>query len=288
MNFSKSPDEERLIVFNPLSGHWKELPPLIHRRNPVLMHMLVDPTAQSYQILVAGSSRSGDAASSKITELYDSRSGEWETASPLPGPAFALNEYQSGVYQNGSILCNGFVELDDGEVTKGILGYNVKERRWWTHALPSCVTSCSTILQLVESQGEVYLFSERSENAGENIGRGSTEHCVYRLEWMDSKELLGDDDQQKRCNLVSVVKKRKRGGRSLEVYPEFALVPYSESEVCIYNTIEHSGEVYDVQGAQGKWETLSALPESGFRGELGFFSLNPMSFVVEPRFSSQV
>jgi hypothetical protein len=93
MNFSKSPHRERLIVFNPLSGDWRELPPLLHRRNPVLMHMLTDPTSNSYQVLVAGSAAADDENLSTITELYDSKTGQWERVGDLPGPAFALNEY---------------------------------------------------------------------------------------------------------------------------------------------------------------------------------------------------
>ena len=71
MNFSKSPDAELLIVFNPLSGHFMQLPPLIHRRNPVLMHLIVDVVARFYQILVAGSSRPGDEAGSKLDKANE-------------------------------------------------------------------------------------------------------------------------------------------------------------------------------------------------------------------------
>jgi hypothetical protein len=277
INFSKSADEERLIVLNPLSRKYRELPPLNHRRNPVLIHMLVDPASQLYQVIVAGSSKSGDEDLSKITEVYDSHTGKWKRTGDLLGPAYALNEYQSGVFQDGKLFCLGFVE-ENGEVSKGILGYDVEEGKWssrWTHPLHFCTLS-STILQLVESHGELYLFSER-EN-----GR-SVEHWVERVEWAQ-----GNGEEKITCMLVNVIQKQKIGGRSLEVYPEYVCVPYNEGHLCILNAIDHTGVVYDIRD-QGQSEfPLETLPETGFRGELGFFSLNPMSFTFEPKFSSKV
>ena len=143
--------------------------------------------------------------------------------------------------------------------------------KWTDRALPN-----STILQLVENGGELYLFSER-EN-----GR-FTEHWVDRVEWTRKE----GDEEMTTLKLTNVIKKNKMGGRSLEVYPEYALVPYSEGQLCIYNTVDRTGEVYEI-GDQEKCEALPALPENGFRGELGFFSLNPTSFSIELNFSSEV
>jgi hypothetical protein len=172
------------------------------------------------------------------------------------------------VHHDGNILCIGFVQIDE-QIAKGILHYNVGTRRWSSNRTDRPLPS-SPILQLVENNGEVFLFSERESRCG-------TEHWVDRVEWTENHG----------CKLVNVIKKRNIGGRSLEVYPEFALVPYSDKELCLYNTVEHSGEVYDVQD-QGECESLQRLPEKGFRGELGFFSLNPISFAIEPGLSSKV
>ncbi|KAG0610956.1 hypothetical protein M758_7G103600 [Ceratodon purpureus] len=277
INFSKSTEKERLIVFNPLSRKYRELPAMTYRRNPVLMNMLVDSASQSYQVIVAGSSKSGDEDLSKITEMYDSRTGKWTRMGDLPGPAYAVNEFQTGVFHEGKIFCIGFVE-DNDQVSKGILGYDVEEGRWstkWTHTLSFCTLS-STILQLVESNGVVYLFSER-ENAG------SIEHWVDRLEW-----ILGNGDEKNTCMLFNVIRKKKLGGRSLEVYPEYVCVPYSEGHLCILNAIDHTGVVHDIRNQEQSEFPLETLPEKGFKGELGFFGLNPMSFMVEPRFSIKV
>ena len=50
---------ERMVVCNPLTGMTKELPTLNHRRNPVLMHLTLNSTEESYKIIVAGSARAG-------------------------------------------------------------------------------------------------------------------------------------------------------------------------------------------------------------------------------------
>jgi hypothetical protein len=46
--------------------------------------------------------------------------------------------------------------------------------------------------------------------------------------------------------------------------------------------------VYDVRDPEQSEVPLKPVPKEGFRGELGFFSLNPLSFAIEPRFSSKV
>ena len=284
MNLSKSAHQERLIVFNPLSGAWKELSPLNYRRNPVLMHMLVDPTTAAYQVIVAGASNSLDEGFSRITEVYDSCTGMWKRTGDISGPLFALNEYQSGVYQNGKIFCIGFVEENEN-VGKGVLAYDVREGKWsskWMHQLRFSMSA--SILQLVGSNGQVFLFSER--NSG-----GCIEHCVEKLEWG-----MADGD-----GLAMVIQKKKTGGRGLEVYPEYVCVPYGDGQLCILNTVEHTGVVYDIckhgdaKASDGGTSVLMGsdefplqeLPEKGFKGE-SLFSLNPMSFTIEPQFSCKV
>jgi hypothetical protein len=270
MNVSKS-TEDRLIVFNPLRKTWRELPPLNHRRNPVLMHLVVDASTQSYQVIVAGSSRSGDERLSKMTEVFDSRTWEWKRTGDLPGPDYALNDYQSGVYKDGYLYCIAFL---DQEVGRGILRYNLSKGVWlknWTY--PIAFAATSNILQLVENCGELYLFSEQEIEH-------RVEHCIDRVEW----DMDGNGGVLLR--LSSVVRSKKFGGRSLEIYPEYTCVPYSEHQLCVFNTIDHSGVVYDVRN-QGHSELLQAPPARGFNGE-SFFSLNPMSFTIQPSFRSKI
>ncbi|KAG0558327.1 hypothetical protein KC19_10G019500 [Ceratodon purpureus] len=230
MNVSKS-TEDKIIVCNILTREWRELPPLNHRRNPVLMHLVVDALTQSYQVVVAGSSGSGDERLSRMTEVFDSRTWKWTRTGDLPGPDYALNDYQSGVYKDGYLYCIAFLDQEAG---RGILRYNLKESTWLNNGkylLP--FSTNSTILQLVDSLGEVYLFSEQEK--GNNV-----EHRIDRVEW-DT-----DIERGVSWSLNSVMRSKKMGGRSLEVYPEFICVPYSESHLCVFNTIDHLGVVYDV------------------------------------------
>jgi hypothetical protein len=221
--------------------------------------MIVDDSTHSYQILVAGSS--DQAHLSKITELYDSGTGLWIRVGDLPGPAFALNEFQAGVYQNGNILCIGFMKHNN-KVVKGILGFNMVKRTWSPY---SGLPDSSSVIQLVENYGDLYLFTEHLGESNE--------------QWIDRVELT----QEGTLKLINVVKtEEKIGAWSLEVYSEFALLPYSKWQLCIYNTVDRTGEIYDVKD-RGRFEVLQAAPE---HGEVRLCTLNPMSFTLEPRFGT--
>ncbi|KAG0610957.1 hypothetical protein M758_7G103800 [Ceratodon purpureus] len=276
INFSESTDKERLIVFNPLSREYRELPAMTYRRNPVLMHMLVNSASQSYQVIVAGSTKSGDEDLSKITEVYDSLTGKWKRMGDVPGSGFSLNDYQSGVFQEGKIFCIGYV--DDRQTYRGILGYDVEEGRWsrkWTH--PLTFSSNYSILQLLECNGEVYLFSEQSKD------RHCTEHWVDRLEW------TGDGDGKKTCELINVIKKEVEtvDGWSLEIFgPEYTCVPYSDSQLYVFKAYDYTGVVYDIRD-QG--QSVVALPREYIANrERMFNSLHPILFTIEPSFSTKV
>jgi hypothetical protein len=275
INVSKSKDKETLIVFNPLTGRCRVLPPLHHRRNPVLMHMIVDTRTQSFKVIVASSSSSMTGSEqfnlSKVTEVFESSTSQWKVTGDLPGPEFALNEFQTGVYRDGNVFCMGFVEAE----RKGILVYNVEQGRWASDPLP-CAHSM-TIVQLVECSGELYLFWEQ-EN-----GDGNVEHCVDRAEWT---RLEGGAAS---CTLTNVIRSKKTGGgRSLEIYPEYMCVAYADSQLCIFNTVSHTGMIYDVRhdGHSGETQVLQAPPEA-WSGEC-FYSLNPLSFPLELSLTSQV
>ncbi|KAG0632507.1 hypothetical protein M758_1G332800 [Ceratodon purpureus] len=271
MNVSKT-SQDKFIVLNPLTGKWKELPPLNHRRNPVLMHLVVDALTKSYQVIVAGSSRSGDGRLSRMTEVFDSRTWKWTRTGDLPGPDYALNDYQSGVYKDGYLYCIAFLDQEAG---RGILRYNLNKRTWsnnWKYLIP--FSTNSTILQLVESWGELYLFSEQ-------VNENNVEHSIDRVEW-DT-----DIERGVSWSLNSVMRSKKMEGRSLEVYPEYTCLPYSKHQLCVFNTIDHSGVVYDVRN-HGQSEVLQAPPaDQGFSGE-SFVSLNPLSFTIELSSKSKI
>jgi len=248
----------------------------------LLMHILVDPETQSFLLIVAGSSKSGDENLSRVTELFDSSTWTWTRTGDFPGPDYALNEYQSGVYKEGYIFCVAFLDQDSG---RGILRYNLSLGLWlknWTYPLP--FARASTIVQLVENRGEVFVFSEQDN------GEGGVEHCIDRLEWICSEHLgideHGDELVVESWNLRNVVRNKKMGGRSLEIYPEYVCVGFSEHELCVFNAIDHSGVLYDVERF-GQKKVLDAPTGKGIGGE-GFYSLNPLTFAIHPSFKMKL
>ncbi|KAG0610953.1 hypothetical protein M758_7G103400 [Ceratodon purpureus] len=253
-------DQEQLIVFNPLTRTHKELPRLHHRRNPVLMHMIVHPKDNYYKLIVAGSSRLGDEHLSKKTEVYDSRTKLWKVTEELPGPLFALNEHQSGIHINGLLYCIAFLEGDRG---KGLLVYNVAEERW----LPECTrplpySAISNIVQLTENNGNIYLFSEIEQER----------RVEHRIDVLD----------QTLNEWKMVMTETKIGNPGLQTYPEYTCVSFGDNKLCVYNTIEHHGVVYEVE--TGLRCEMLAPPARSACGEMGFFSLNPLTFVFAPNF----
>lgn len=275
-NISKSIDHEEIVVCNPMTQKIRVLPPLNSRRNPVLMHILVDPTTNSYKVIVAGSSGMTQGHLSKETEVYDSNTEAWTKTGDLPGPEFGLNEYQTGVCVNGKLYCVAF--LEDGS-SKGVVAYDVKEGRWltdWKCPLPcsGSPTNSSSVAQVVECDGEVYLFSEH-ENG--NV----VEHRIDKM--MASHTSFG--------RWTNVVHERKSGGRGLLVYPERACVGFGEGKLCVFNTLELTGKVYDVRKGGDRSESLivpsPGTPLKGGGAEL-FHSLNPLSFTFQPNFQTEV
>ena len=160
---SQVPTCEKIVVFHALTGRWRELPPLNHPRSPVLMHMVVSATGDSFKVIVAGSARVvGDNHLSKITEVFDSSTSQWTVTEELPGPMFALNEHQTGAYKDGIVYCIAFLDEDRG---RGLLAYNVKEGRWLSHlACPLPTTQNFNTLQVENINGEIVVFSEIEQN----------------------------------------------------------------------------------------------------------------------------
>ena len=274
-NISKSVDHEEIVVCNPMTQTTRVLPPLNSRRNPVLMHILVDPTTNSYKVIVAGSSGMTQGHLSKETEVFDSDTSAWTKTGDLPGPEFGLNEYQTGVCVNGKLYCVAF--LEDGS-SKGVVAYDIKEGKWltdWKCSLPcsGSPANSSSVAQVVECDGEVYLFSEHE------IGN-VVEH---RIDKMASHTNSG--------RWTNVVRERKSGGRGLLVYPERACVGFGEGKLCVFNTLELTGKVYDVRKGGDRPEPLiipsPATHLKGGGAEL-FHSLNPLSFTFQPNFQIQV
>jgi F-box interacting protein len=271
---ASSSTHEKMVVFNPVTGRWKKLPPLNRPRNPVLMHMVVDQAGTSYKVIVTGSTRAGDEHLSKVTEVFDSHTSTWTIVQDFPGPLFALNEHQTGVYLNGVLYCIAFLEGEDAG--KGVVAFSVEEGKWLTHLscpLPNPVNL--NIVQLVESDGEIALFSEIEHN------NRSVEHRIDILEEVVCTNLTGQGRGKWR-NVMSETKVGSQAG--LQVYPEYTCVPFGEGKLCIFNTIVHTGVVYDKLSGGHTGPTTLPAPTWRGSGEMGFYCMNPLTFTFEPSF----
>lgn len=118
-----------LLVCNPLTRRWKELPAMLYRRVPFLISMAVDRTARTYKILVAGGSEESMTASRhfvrrsvETTEMYDSATGNWILCGSLP-----RNEEisRSAVEFAGHHMC-----LSRGSGS-GLLAFSLQTQVWF-------------------------------------------------------------------------------------------------------------------------------------------------------------
>ena len=281
VNVGKASEAEKLYVCNLLTGETFKLPPLEFARHPVIVHMHVtlakrkDLVFSAYFIIAIGSAAIGTESLSRKTEVYDSALGKWEVAGDVPGADFSLNDYQTGVYCESQklLLCVGF--MVNG--SKGILAFDVAKGQWredWIcpffqlHPVTdTALTVYFAITQLVECSGEIYLFSE--QEAGRNVT-----HCIDRLH-LDSR---GGHTWSR------VVTRQRQGNRALLVYPEYTCVPVGENKLCIFNAIEKTGVIYDLQNEPVVAETFETLPSPVMEKGVMFHSLNPVGYAFEPSF----
>jgi hypothetical protein len=255
----------------------KLLPPLKHPRHPVLMHFKVDDDSGHYKIVVAGSAAIGTEDLSLKTEEYDSRTGEWECPenSDMPCPAFGLNEYQNGVYFTDSdrelLLCVAIIDTRG----RGVLAYDLQKHKWLEGLTNFHIPLVRNELnvgylattQIVECGGAVYVFTE--QECGKEVY-----FLIHKL------NLDGYDDKP----WDEILRRKRTGGRGLLVYPEFMCVPVSEYELCIFNSVEHTIEIIDLNKPT---EVKPPLPAPSSKANR-FHSLNPIGFVVRPSFVSVV
>jgi F-box interacting protein len=263
---SKLPKKGELIVFNPLTRKKRALPSLIYPRSPVLVHLSINSVTKSYKVIVAGSSTASDEHLSKKMEVFDSKTSQWEVAPELPGPAFGLNEHQAGVCVDAVLY---FISFLEGDCRRGVVAFDVEHKKWLDHkACPIPFSTSSNTLQLVETGGTVYLFSEQERG-------GSVEHCIDVLEHPSRAS--------EKCKWRNVVRVKKSGGRGLQVYPEHTCVSFGDGKLCVFNTLTRDGVVYDMQ--DGKQVEVLQPPPPDQKGD-NFFSLNPASFTLQPNFDS--
>lgn len=129
------------------------------------------------------------------------------------------------------------------------------------------------MVQLVQCDERVSLSSEQV------IG-GDTFHCIDRLDLRS-----GPRHEWRR-----ILTRSRHGQRALLVYPEFTCVPLDGRKLCIFNTVERTGVIYEmpedsVDGPihSDHFDVLPAPAEISNKAR--FYSLNPISYSFQPSFA---
>jgi hypothetical protein len=277
VNVEKPPKRAKLIICNPVTKEYKELPQLLYQRHPVLMHVKGLDDNNDYEVIVAGSSSIGTESLSKKTEVYSSKTKKWVEKGDLPGPEFGLNEYQNGAYFKDDsrrlelLLC--IAVLEGGG--KGVIVYDMKLGQWRKdHIIQIPVMTGDSGISIIatshilECGGSIYVFSE--QEYGKEVS-----FCIHKLR-IDPPQ--GEDIWEEMMNL------KRKGSRGLLVYPEFTCLPISDHEISIFNTVENTMEIYDIEKGFKESKKIAAPEVTGKR----FHSLNTLGFVFRPDFNAKV
>ncbi|XP_024375380.1 F-box/kelch-repeat protein At5g15710 [Physcomitrium patens] len=276
-NMGKASEPEKLYIFNPLTGEAQQLPPLHHPRHPVVISLQVTtPGRADFRVIAVGSAAVGTGYLSRKTEVYCSVKRRWEVAGDVPGEDFSINEYQTGLYCKtlNLLLCTGFMV----DRRKGILAFDVGTNEWraqWhcpffrLRCVDRAVTINFAIAQLEECNGVIHLFSEQETG-------GTVTHCIDRLDL----GIEGTYTWTRRLTLS------RRGTRALLVYPEFTCVPVEEHKLCIFNTVQLTGDVYDMSKETVETSHFESLPTPPalLDNKTLFYSLNPLNYYFQPSF----
>ena len=279
VNVEKPPKRAKLIICNPVTQEQEELPELRHQRHPVLMHVKRLDDNNGYEVIVAGSSSIGTESLSKKTEVYSSKTDTWVEKGDLPGPEFGLNEYQNGAYFKDDLRCLELLlciaVLEGGG--KGVIVYDMKLGKWRSDRnsiiqIPIMTGEAGISIiatsQILECGGSIYVFSE--QEYGKEVS-----FCIHKLH-IDPPE--GVEIWEEMMNL------KRKGSRGLLVYPEFTCLPISDHEICIFNTVENTMEVFDIEKGFKESKKIPAPKVTGKR----FHTLNTLGFEFRPDFNAQV
>jgi hypothetical protein len=256
---SKWPQKGELVVFNPWTGEEMALPPLHYPRNPTVIGISVNSETGSFEVVVAGAVGRADLAGK--VEVFNSGTSEWEVKSELPG--LELQEKQAAICVNGIFYFIAILPDCLGHMGPHIFAYDIRMQGKLLEDKTCRVPLLRySLLQLVENEGLVYLFSEQ------HVQGNRVEHCIDRLEC-----------DEEGWGLRNVMRVEKPAGQSAQVDPEYTCVGFGKDKVCIINSLSRVGRVYDVlYGTE-----CEVLPSPTFQVIYHGckFSANPVNFSLQ-------
>jgi hypothetical protein len=259
VDVSEWPQKGELVVFNPWTGEKMVLPRLHYPRNPAIIHISVNSETGSFEVVVAGAIGRADLAGK--VEVFNSGTSEWEVKRGCN--RLELQEKQAAICVNGVLYFIVKKKDDEGIMHAFLWAYAIQSGKW-TEFIPGIVILKYNILQLVDNEGLVYLFSEQQ------VKGNRVEHCIDKL-------VLDEEP----CRLKNVMRVEKPAGQSAQVDPEYTCVGFGKDKVCIINSLSRVGRVYDVLDGT-ECEVLPAPPYQGIYHGCKF-SANPVTFSLEFR-----
>lgn len=138
-----------LIVCNPLTRKWKELPSMLCKRVPLVITMVVDRKAMSYKILVAGAIEDSNL-NRTTTEIYNSSTGKWVHCGSLP--------QDEDIGRTMVEYCGYYLCLTRGPGS-GLLAFNLQSQLW-IKMRTSKIPGYSKFRHLVECRGSILVIGK--------------------------------------------------------------------------------------------------------------------------------
>ncbi|KAL2633138.1 hypothetical protein R1flu_004617 [Riccia fluitans] len=145
-----------LYVCNPMTKQWKQLPPVMHKRMPIVRHLVVDRKMRRYKIILAGNIDLTTPESQRnrctSTAVYDSTCDRWVKCGRLP---FDVDLNWSSAYSEGLLFCVANV-VDTSKLV--VTTFDVQHGTWseGLYEFPNEIS----LAQVVESQGSIYAVCE--------------------------------------------------------------------------------------------------------------------------------
>jgi hypothetical protein len=227
LSASSSSAERSATVWNPCTQKSRSLPALRLSWKQKLLHLISDLKTMSYKVIVAGYARRGEVSSIHAV-IYDSTTSTWTAAtSDITRTDLRIKQFQTGAVVGHILYC---IAVDRNE-TKHVLQYNVETSKWLVRSVPlpdlqqnATQFRSTNEAQLVECSGDLYLFVRQ--------GFPVEEQSLYRLVQPSTAD----------PHWEHLWRRPEESGR----YPEYTCAPFGEDKLCIFNTKDVTGFVFDV------------------------------------------
>ncbi|KAG6553607.1 hypothetical protein Mapa_004521 [Marchantia paleacea] len=154
-----------LVVANPVTRRWRELPPMLRIQTYHMAGMVVDRRTKAYKIVVVGIYGIYDVYY-PTTEVFNSETNAWNSTGDIPrGTMFPSRR---------TLLCDGILYSWCCDPPDGLVAYDMTEGTWSQIYAPMQHSLDSHML--IESQGRIYTVGGlREHNVTKSI-------CIWELQ----------------------------------------------------------------------------------------------------------